>query len=167
MNKIGRSQRGLSLLYSDFVQKASSFHWEKWAKEELVALLRECVRYEERTAEAYSILKEIIRNKPIHILVFNDYLARRDYGANLSIYTACGLTCGYIEETSDFSHRKAAYSCNVVYVSAKEAAFDYLRDFLYTEKEQLLFHAFSAKKKISPLRTRRRERRTLLCVAFT
>lgn len=52
------------------------------------------------------------------------------------------MTCGYIIETSNFSHRKAAYSCDVVYVSAKEAAFDYLRDFLCTEKEQLLFNTF-------------------------
>lgn len=189
MNKIGRSQRGLSLLYSDFVRNASSFHWENWAEGKLVSLLRECVLDEERTAEAYSVLKEIIRRetdlflfdtqlvasysmqqgriaelptgegktlaavvtaiilalqkKSVHILVFNDYLARRDYSANRSIYATCGLTCGYIEETSDFSHRKAAYSCDVVYVSAKEAAFDYLRDFLCTEKEQLLFHTFS------------------------
>ena len=189
MYKIGRSQRELRLLYSDFVRAASGFHWENWTEDELVSLLRECVRDEERTAEAYGILKEIIRRKtglslfntqlaaaysmqqgriaelptgegktlaavvtavilalqkkPVHILVFNDYLARRDYSANLSIYAACGLTCGYIEETSDFSHRKTAYSCDVVYVSAKEAAFDYLRDFLCTEKGQLLFHTFS------------------------
>jgi preprotein translocase subunit SecA len=84
-----------------------------------------------------------LQAKPVHILVFNDYLSRRDYNANLSIYTACGLTCGYIVETSDFPQRKAAYACDVVYVSAKEAAFDYLRDFLCAEKEQLLFHTFS------------------------
>lgn len=80
-----------------------------------------------------------LQKKRIHILVFNDYLARRDYQANLAIYTACGITCGYIEATSDVSHRKAAYACDIVYVSAKEAAFDTLRSFLCTEKEQLLF----------------------------
>ncbi len=83
-----------------------------------------------------------LQGKRVHILVFNDYLARRDYAANLPIYTACGVTCGFIEEASDFTHRKAAYSCSVVYVSAKEAAFDYLRSFLCTEKEELLFDTF-------------------------
>lgn len=83
-----------------------------------------------------------LQKNPIHILVFNDYLAYRDYGNNLPIYKACGLTCGYIIETSDFAHRKAAYSCDVVYVSAKEAAFDYLRGFLSTKKEEILFESF-------------------------
>jgi preprotein translocase subunit SecA len=188
MIKIDRSQRRLDSIYADFIQKANNNHWGNLTEDKLVALLRECVQRDERIAEAYSILKEIIRRKtgltlfdtqlmaaysmqqghiaelptgegktlaavvtaailalqekPVHILVFNDYLSRRDYNANLSIYTACGLTCGYIIGTSDFSHRKAAYSCDVVYVSAKEAAFDYLRDFLCTEREQLLFNTF-------------------------
>jgi len=188
MNKIERSQRGLGLLHADFILKTNNYQLENWTEDELIALLQECIRSDERIAEAYSILKEIIRRKtgfslfetqllaaysmqqgriaelptgegktlaavvtaailafqknPVHILVFNDYLARRDYSENLSIYTACGLTCGYIEELSDFSHRKASYSCDVVYVSAKEAAFDYLRDFLCTEKENLLFDTF-------------------------
>ncbi len=84
-----------------------------------------------------------LQGKPVHLLVFNDYLARRDFTANRPIYEACGLTCGYIAEASDVLRRKAAYSCHVVYVSAKEAAFDYLRDFLCMEKENLLFGSFS------------------------
>ena len=84
-----------------------------------------------------------LQGKPVHLLVFNDYLARRDFTANRPIYEACGLTCGYIAEASGVLRRKAAYSCHVVYVSAKEAAFDYLRDFLCMEKENLLFGSFS------------------------
>ncbi len=83
-----------------------------------------------------------LQKKRVHILVFNDYLAYRDYSSNRAIYTACGLSCGYVTEASDFARRKEAYSCDVAYVSAKEAAFDYLRDFLCTEKEQLLFRSF-------------------------
>lgn len=84
-----------------------------------------------------------LQKKPVHILVFNDYLACRDYYANHPIYEACGLTCGYIVEASDFAHRKSAYVCDVVYISAKEAGFDCLRDFLCTEKDRLLFPSFS------------------------
>lgn len=83
-----------------------------------------------------------LQKNHIHILVFNDYLAHRDYSNNLPIFRACGITCGYIVETSDFAHRKMAYSCDVVYVSAKEAAFDYLRGFLSTQKEEILFSSF-------------------------
>lgn len=84
-----------------------------------------------------------MQKKPVHVLVFNDYLAQRDYHANLPIYEACGVTCGYIVESSDFAHRKAAYSRDVVYVSAKEAGFDYLRDFLCIDKRQLLLNTLS------------------------
>lgn len=84
-----------------------------------------------------------LRKQPVHILVFNDYLARRDYEMSRAIYETCELTCGYIGEKSGFHDRKAAYACDVVYVPVKEAAFDYLRDFLCMEKEHLLFPDFS------------------------
>lgn len=174
--------------YTDFIRRTHNYIWAEQTEDELAVLLQECVWTDGRMAEAYSILKEIIKRKtglslfdtqlaaahsmqhghiaelptgegktlaavvtaaifalrkqPVHILVFNDYLSYRDYNANVSIYTACGLTCGYIVETSDFSHRKDAYSRDILYISAKEAAFDYLRDFLCTEKEQLLFSKF-------------------------
>ena len=84
-----------------------------------------------------------LKQRPVHILVFNDYLAHRDFTANRPIFEACGLTCGYIEATSSFKQRKSAYACDVVYVSAKEVAFDHLRDFLCRSKEELLFPPFS------------------------
>ena len=84
-----------------------------------------------------------LQGKRVHVLVFNDYLAQRDYKNQLPVYSACGLTCGYIVGASSPAHRKAAYACDVVYVPAKEAAFDYLRDFLCTEREQLLCQGFS------------------------
>lgn len=84
-----------------------------------------------------------LQEKPVHILVFNDYLARRDYTANLPIYKACGLSCGLITEATNAAGRKTAYACDVVYVSAKEAAFDYLRDFLCMDKTALVFPSFS------------------------
>lgn len=85
-----------------------------------------------------------LKGKRVHILVFNDYLAERDYNANLPIYTACGLNCGFITEALGREERKRAYLCSVVYVSAKEAAFDYLRDFLCMEQSGLVFGGFSA-----------------------
>lgn len=83
-----------------------------------------------------------LQGKAVHVLVFNDYLAKRDCISNLPIFTFCGLSAGYIEQKSDFSQRKKAYNCNIVYLSAKEAGFDYLRDFLCETKEALLFPGF-------------------------
>lgn len=83
------------------------------------------------------------RHGPVHILVFNDYLARRDYNANLPLFAACDLSCGVITGDSSFQERKQAYGKQIVYVAAKEAAFDYLRDFMATTPAQLLFPGFS------------------------
>lgn len=79
------------------------------------------------------------RGKSVHILVFNDYLAKRDYTDNLPIFKFCGISLGCVEEISSKEDRKAAYQSEVVYASAKEAGFDYLRDFLRTDSDDLLF----------------------------
>jgi len=78
----------------------------------------------------------------VHILVFNDYLAKRDWSENRDIYEACGLTVGYITQHDTLKNRKAAYGCNITYVSAKQAGFDYLRDFLAQSEEEIVFPAF-------------------------
>ena len=83
-----------------------------------------------------------LRGEPVHVLVFNDYLAQRDYSANKSIYEACGLSCGYVVQRSTPEQRKGAYACQVVYVSAKEVGFDHLRDFLCMEPAKLLLRTF-------------------------
>ena len=78
----------------------------------------------------------------VHILVFNDYLAKRDWSENCDIYEACGLTIGFVDQHSTTEQRKTAYSCNVAYVSAKQAGFDYLRDFMAQSEDEIVFPAF-------------------------
>lgn len=85
-----------------------------------------------------------LQDKDVHILTFNDYLSTRDFNANRNIYTFCGLTSSCIEEKSNIAQRKEAYACNIVYVSAKQAGFDYLKNFLCSDPEDMLpigFHA--------------------------
>lgn len=67
-------------------------------------------------------------NKGVHILTFNDYLAKRDALWMGPVYEFLGLTVGYVQEGMDTRIRKAAYEADVTYVTAKEAGFDYLRD---------------------------------------
>lgn len=83
-----------------------------------------------------------LQGRRVHVLVFNDYLAKRDWADNKEIYAACGLRCGYINQQSTSAQRRAAYAGHVTYVSAKEAGFDTLRDFLCAEKEELVFPGF-------------------------
>lgn len=81
-------------------------------------------------------------NRRVSILVFNDYLAARDGRDNKKIFDFCGITCGYITAESAFKERQAAYASDVVYVSAKEAGFDYLRNFLAVKPEEYLTMPF-------------------------
>lgn len=74
----------------------------------------------------------------VHILVFNDYLAKRDYHWNKAIYDFCGFSSGYIDQYTTREQRKEIYTRNVVYVTVKEAGFDNLKDFLCVQKEDLL-----------------------------
>jgi preprotein translocase subunit SecA len=81
-------------------------------------------------------------SKGVHIFTFNDYLARRDAAWMGPVYEFLGLTTGYVQETMSISERQAAYSCHVTYLTAKEAGFDYLRDFLCTEAKNLVHRPF-------------------------
>jgi preprotein translocase subunit SecA len=66
----------------------------------------------------------------VHILTFNDYLARRDAEWMGPIYEFLGLSVGCIQEGMSKAARQQAYLADVTYLTAKEAGFDYLRDSL-------------------------------------
>lgn len=84
-----------------------------------------------------------LTGKGVHVLTFNDYLAKRDAEWMGSIYQLLGLRVGFINEGMTTEERRAAYSCDVTYVTAKEAGFDYLRDFLCMDKEKLTHREFN------------------------
>ncbi|MBN1360718.1 MAG: ankyrin repeat domain-containing protein [Sedimentisphaerales bacterium] len=73
----------------------------------------------------------------VHVLTFNDYLARRDAAWMGPVYEFLGLTVGFIQEGMAPSERRHAYSCDITYATAKEAGFDFLRDQLCTDTEDL------------------------------
>lgn len=84
-----------------------------------------------------------LAGKGVHVLTFNDYLARRDAQWMGPIFEFLGLTTGYVNEGMSRTARQQAYSSDITYVTAKEAGFDYLRDFLCTEKEKLVHRTFN------------------------
>ncbi len=66
---------------------------------------------------------------PVHVISVNDYLVQRDAEAMGPLYTALGLSVGAATEGQrDAGARRAAYACDVTYVTAKQLGFDYLRD---------------------------------------
>lgn len=65
---------------------------------------------------------------PVHVVTANDYLAARDAEYLRPFYQGLGLTVGTVLQPMDEAQRRTAYACNVTYCTAKEVAFDYLRD---------------------------------------
>ncbi|MDN5202027.1 accessory Sec system translocase SecA2 [Fulvivirgaceae bacterium BMA10] len=79
-----------------------------------------------------------ISGEGVHIHTFNDYLAKRDANWMKPIYDFLGTSVGYIQEGTDSNERKDIYQKDIVYMTAKEGGFDYLRSFLVTDKEDII-----------------------------
>ncbi len=67
---------------------------------------------------------------PVHVLTANDYLAQRDRAEHAPLYEALGLSHACVTPTLDRAARHAAWRHDIVHATAKEMAFDYLRDHL-------------------------------------
>jgi len=65
---------------------------------------------------------------PVHVMTANDYLARRDATELAPLYAALGLRVAWVTAASTPAERALAYQCDVVHVTARELAFDHLRD---------------------------------------
>lgn len=83
-----------------------------------------------------------IQGHKVHIFTVTDYLAKRDYNANQAIYQLCGLTCGYITEKTSAAKKKDAYKSDILYITARQAGFDYLRNFICTNAHDYLRNPF-------------------------
>ena len=84
-----------------------------------------------------------LSGRPVHVLTFNDYLARRDAAWMGPAYRLLGLSVGAVQESLDKPAKKAAYASDVTYATAKEAGFDYLRDRLAFESDELVHRPFA------------------------
>ena len=78
----------------------------------------------------------------VHVLTFSDYLARRDADWMGPVYEFLGLTVGFVQEGMSIGERQEAYASDVTYTTAKEAGFDFLRDRLCFEKQDLVHRPF-------------------------
>jgi preprotein translocase subunit SecA len=81
-------------------------------------------------------------DRGVHVLTFNDYLARRDADWMGPIYRLLGLSVAHVQEGMAFSARRTAYGAGITYVTAKEAGFDYLRDLLAMNAGDLVHRPF-------------------------
>lgn len=83
-----------------------------------------------------------LSGKGVHVLTFNDYLARRDAQWMGPVYSFLGLSVGYINEGMEAEKKKKAYQQSLTYVTAKAVGFDYLRSFHAYEPEEVLLRPF-------------------------
>lgn len=73
------------------------------------------------------------------ILTFNDYLARRDYEWMKPVYDEMGVSIGCVTADTPREQRRELYGRQVVYLTAREAGFDYLRDFVCYSTGEMVF----------------------------
>lgn len=72
------------------------------------------------------------------VVTVNDYLAKRVAEWMGQIHQFLGLTVGIVLHDLKEEERKAAYACDITYVTNNELGFDYLRDNMAIYKEQLV-----------------------------
>ena len=80
--------------------------------------------------------------KGTHVITVNDYLAKRDASYVGQVHRFLGLNVGLIQEGMEAEERKKNYNCDVVYVTNNELGFDYLRDNLATQIDELVQRDF-------------------------
>lgn len=79
-----------------------------------------------------------LSGKGVHVVTVNDYLATRDAGWMGQVYEFLGLTVGCITHGLDDEERHAAYACDVTYGTNNELGFDYLRDNMKFQLDQMV-----------------------------
>ena len=99
---------------------------------------------EMRTGEGKTLVSTLpaylnaLSGKGVHIVTVNDYLAKRDAEWMGKVHQFLGLTVGVVLNSMESEERRAAYDCDITYVTNNELGFDYLRDNMVIYKEQLV-----------------------------
>src|ERR1022692_2942641 len=81
--------------------------------------------------------------KGVHVMIVNDYLASRDASWMGDVYRFLGLSTGYVQQGMTPAERRAAYACDITYVTANEIGFDVLRDRLALRLDEQVHRPFS------------------------
>ena len=99
---------------------------------------------EMRTGEGKTLVATLptylnaLTGKGVHMVTVNDYLAKRDSIEMGRLYNFLGLTVGLIRHDMDFPERKFAYNCDITFGTNNEYGFDYLRDNMVVDLNQMV-----------------------------
>lgn len=104
---------------------------------------------EMRTGEGKTLVATLpvylnaITGKGVHVVTVNDYLASRDANWMGEVYKFLGLSVGCITHGLEEHERQAAYACDVTYGTNNEFGFDYLRDNMKFQIEEMVQREFN------------------------
>ena len=79
-----------------------------------------------------------LTGKGVHIVTVNDYLAKRDSEWMGKVYEFLGISTGCITNDLDDAQRKKNYNCDITYATNNELGFDYLRDNMKYELDEMV-----------------------------
>lgn len=83
-----------------------------------------------------------LTGKGVHIVTVNDYLASRDASYVGQIHRFLGLSVGLIQQNMTQLERKLNYSKDITYVTNSELGFDYLRDNMAVQLDDIVQRPF-------------------------
>jgi preprotein translocase subunit SecA len=99
---------------------------------------------EMRTGEGKTLVATLpcylnaLSGEGVHVVIPNDYLARRDSEWMGKIHRFLGLSVGCLTNDLSDDERKIAYNCDITYATNNELGFDYLRDNMKYSLEQMV-----------------------------
>ena len=99
---------------------------------------------EMRTGEGKTLVATLpaylnaLEGEGVHIVTVNDYLATRDAKWMGQIHEFLGLKVGVVTNEMNSDARRAAYDCDITYITNNELGFDYLRDNMVIDKADLV-----------------------------
>ena len=79
-----------------------------------------------------------LTGKGVHIVTVNDYLAKRDSAWMGKVFNYLGISTGCITNDLDDIERKKNYGCDITYATNNELGFDYLRDNMKYEIDEMV-----------------------------
>ncbi|AEW44924.1 preprotein translocase, SecA subunit [Mycoplasma haemocanis str. Illinois] len=79
-----------------------------------------------------------LEQKGVHIITVNEYLVKRDAEFCRKILNFLGMSVGFITSTMEKEVKKEMYACDVTYTTNSELAFDYLRDNMVYDPEDIV-----------------------------
>ncbi len=112
-------------------------------------VLHECQIAEMKTGEGKTLVATLpcflnaLTGKGVHVVTVNDYLARRDAEWMGQVHRFLGLSVGLIQQDMSPVERKKNYECDITYATNSELGFDYLRDNMSTDINEVVQRKFN------------------------